>query len=327
MIVSWNTTSRCTLQCPHCYRDAGASMAGELDTAEARRLIREIGRAGFRMLIFSGGEPMLREDLYELVECAAQGGLRPVLGTYGGSIDREAARRLKEAGLLAAGVSLDSVHPGRHDAFRGTPGLFDRVQGAFRALREAGIPFQVHMTVMDWNLGDLERMIDLAVGAGARACHFFFTVPAGRAAREAQASVSPAGYWDALRRVMRRSAEVPIEIKPVCAPQFIPVAAELGVPTRFRTGCLAGTEYCIVNPAGDVQPCAYLAVRAGNVREQPFSEIWANSPLFARLRTLDWRGACGSCRYAESCRGCRARAYAATGDFMAGDPFCGGRVS
>lgn len=325
MIVSWNITNRCDLKCPHCYRDAGINMGEELSTEEAFKLIDEIKQAGFKLMIFSGGEPLIREDILDLINYASNNGLRPVIGTNGAMIDQNMAAELKKAGLMAAGISLDSTYPDKHDKFRGKKGLFEEVEGAFRALKETGIVFQTHMTVMDWNKDEVEDLIDYSVSVGARAAHIFFMVPTGRAEYIEDKAITRDEYEELITRVMRKSQLVDIEVKPVCAPQFIPISREENIATRFKTGCLAGTDYCIINPIGDVQPCAYLEVKAGNLREQSFVEIWQESEIFKNLRTLDWKDNCGSCRYKNDCRGCRARAYYYQADYMAGDPFCKGR--
>ena len=171
-IISWNTTNQCHLSCPHCYRDAGANLEQELNTAEAKKMLDQIKAANFHLMIFSGGEPLLRADIFELMSYAAEIGLRPVLGTSGGLIDAEIAQKLKEAGVLAAGISLDSVQPNKHDQFRGEEGLFLKVENAFEELKKVGIPLQTHMTVMDWNLDELDIETRFRNGclAGASYC-------------------------------------------------------------------------------------------------------------------------------------------------------------
>jgi radical SAM protein with 4Fe4S-binding SPASM domain len=186
-----------------------------------------------------------------------------------------------------------------------------------------GLPFQIHTTVMDWNEAELEAMTDFAVEIGAKAHHFFFLVPTGRAATIEEESLRAEQYEDVLTRIMKKQQEVPIELKPTCAPQFLRIADQLGLKSRFHRGCLAGLSYCIISPRGKVQPCAYLKMELGDVRETPFDEIWAKSPVLERLRTLDYSGGCGSCGYKGVCGGCRARAACYHGgDYMAEEPWC-----
>ena len=325
MIVSWMTTARCNLKCRHCYQDAGEKRADELNTEEAKRLIDGIIKAGFKVMIFSGGEPLMREDIFELLRYAADGGLRPVLGTNGTLLNEETVLRIKESGGAAAGISLDSLDPARHDRFRGAENSFDLTLEGIRNFRKAGLRFQIHTTVMDWNRDEIEDIIDFAAAEGAASVHLFFLVPVGRGAQIEDTAVERNAYEQLLRRIMTKQKESSIPIKPTCAPQYTRVAAQLGVPLekRFSKGCLAGLSYCVVSPSGKVRPCAYMTREAGDVREEPFDRIWADSSLFRLLRTQDYGGSCGTCLYKDVCGGCRARAaYYHGGDVLAEDSCC-----
>ena len=322
MLVSWNTTNQCNMFCDHCYRDAGARSEDELSTAQARKLIEEIKKAGFQIMIFSGGEPLMRSDLFELASFATGLGLRAVMGTNGSLITAEVARQIKEAGFMAAGVSLDSLDPAKNNDFRKLDNAYQLTVEGMRNLKAAGVPFQIHTTVMDWNVGELEAITDFAIEIGAMAHHVFFLVPTGRAVNIEDEALRVAEYEKTLARLMEKQRRVPIEIKPTCAPQFIRVADKKGIPLRFSKGCLAGISYCIISPTGDVQPCAYLDMRLGNVKEQPFDQIWRENEVLQRLRTLEYQGKCGICDFKERCGGCRARANYYNGDFMAEDTWC-----
>ena len=323
MIVSWNTTNACNMYCDHCYRDAGCKAEEELSTAEAKTLLEQIARAGFKIMIFSGGEPLMRPDIVELVAYAASLGLRPVFGTNGTLITLEMAQKLKDAGAMGMGISLDSMDREKHNKFRKFPGAWEGAVQGMRNCRAAGLPFQIHTTVMEWNNHELEDLTDFAVAEGAVAHHFFFLVPTGRAKTIEAESLRAEAYEDTLTRIMKKQQEVEIELKPTCAPQFLRIAAQMGLKTRFRRGCLAGTAYCIISPRGKVQPCAYLNMELGDVRQTPFDEIWKNSEVLNKLRTLEYSGGCGSCEYKRACGGCRARAaYYHEGDYMAEEPWC-----
>ena len=323
MIVSWNTTNACNMYCDHCYRDAGCKAEEELSTAEAKTLLEQIARAGFKIMIFSGGEPLMRPDIVELVAYAASLGLRPVFGTNGTLITLEMAQELKAAGAMGMGISLDSMDREKHNAFRKFPGAWEGAVQGMRNCRAAGLPFQIHTTVMEWNNHELEALTDFAVAEGAVAHHFFFLVPTGRAKTIEAESLRAEAYEDTLTRIMKKQQEVDIELKPTCAPQFLRIAAQMGMKTRFRRGCLAGMAYCIISPRGKVQPCAYLNMELGDVRQTPFDEIWKNSEVLNKLRTLEYSGGCGSCEYKRACGGCRARAaYYHEGDYMAEEPWC-----
>lgn len=323
MLVSWNSTNQCNMFCDHCYRDAGALLEDELTTQEGRALIDGIVRAGFKIMIFSGGEPLMRPDIYDLAQYATSQGLRVVLGTNGTLITPQVARDLKKAGFMAAGVSLDSLSAARNNRFRKLDKAFELAVEGMLNLKEAGVPFQIHTTVMDWNDEELESITDYAVEIGAMAHHVFFLVPTGRGINIEEEALRVAAYEKTIARLMEKQKTSPIEIKPTCAPQFIRVADRKGIPLRFSKGCLAGISYCIISPKGDVQPCAYLDIPLGNVKETPFDQIWANNPLLVQLRTMEYQGKCGICDYKERCGGCRARAYYYSGgDFMAQDDWC-----
>lgn len=322
MIISWNTTNACNMYCKHCYRDAGAKAADELNTDEGKTLIDQIAGAGFKIMIFSGGEPLLREDIFTLVNHARERGLRPVFGTNGTLITGKVAQKLKDSGAMAMGISLDSTDPAKHDHLRATPGAWEGAIKGMRACREAGLPFQIHTTVMDWNMNEVEKLTDLAVEIGAIGHHIFFLVPTGRAVDIEEESLRAEQYEDLLQRIMKKQGEVKIELKPTCAPQFMRIAAQMGIKTRFSKGCLAGISYCIISPKGIVQPCAYLNIPAGNVREKPFGDIWRDSEIFKNLRTENYSGGCGDCGYKKICGGCRARAYYYHNDYMAEEPWC-----
>ncbi|SFR10218.1 putative heme d1 biosynthesis radical SAM protein NirJ2 [Desulfoscipio geothermicus] len=322
MLVSWNTTNACNLFCKHCYRESGVRAAEELNTAEGFKLIDEIARAGFKIMIFSGGEPLMRDDIYELIQYAARSGMRPVLGSNGTLITPGVAADLKGAGAMAVGISLDSTDPAKHDTFRSSTGAWQAAVDGMQACREAGLPFQVHTTVLEWNNEEIEDLTDLSVDMGARGHHIFFMVPAGRAVNIEAETLRAEQYEQLLQRIITKQGRVDIELKPTCAPQFMRIARQMGVNMRFSRGCLAGTSYCIISPRGDVQPCAYLNIPLGNVRQTPFDKIWRENDVLQRLRTLDYSGGCGTCAFKKICGGCRARAYFYHGDYMAEEPWC-----
>ncbi|MBE6106178.1 putative heme d1 biosynthesis radical SAM protein NirJ2 [Anaerovibrio lipolyticus] len=323
MIVSWNVTNACNMFCDHCYREAGCKAEEELSTEEAKTLLEQIARAGFKIMIFSGGEPLTRPDILELVSYATSLGLRSVFGTNGTLITLEMAQKLKAAGAMGMGISLDSMDKKKHNEFRKFDGAWEGAVQGMRNCRAVGLPFQIHTTVMEWNNHELEAITDFAVAEGAVAHHFFFLVPTGRAKTIEAESLRAEQYEETLTRIMKKQTEVDIELKPTCAPQFMRIAAQMGVKTRFRRGCLAGTAYCIISPRGKVQPCAYLNMELGDVRETPFDEIWKNNDVLNTLRTLEYKGGCGECEFKRACGGCRARAaYYHDGDYMAEEPWC-----
>jgi AdoMet-dependent heme synthase len=340
-IISWNITLRCPLKCSHCYVDAGDTEAeGVLGTGEAFDVIDQIRATGTPVVVLSGGEPLLREDIYEIARYGTEQGLRMVMGTSGYLIDLEAARKLKEAGIRAVAISLDSNSPGTHDSFRGLFGVWERAVAAIGNCRTAGIAVQINMSVMRSSICDVEDVIGLGTSLGVRDYQLFFPVPTGRARQTG--SQSPDEYEDLIRQILIRYRESDLNIRPTCAPQFRRIADELGIQNpAWGRGCLAGITYCRIFANGDVTPCPYLPVSAGNVRTTPFSEIWNNSALFTALRDPDrLTGKCGRCGFRTSCGGCRARAYrqndtvsplwcdglatpeAASGECCGEDPWC-----
>lgn len=323
MIISWNTTNQCNQYCSHCYRNAGTAAHEELNLKEGKQLLGEIARAGFRIMIFSGGEPLMVPWISELIHHASLLGLRPVLGSNGTLITPEKARELKAAGALGIGISLDSINPPEHDRFRSTSNAWEDAVIGMKNCASAGLPFQVHTTVTQWNHHQLNALTDLAVELGAVAHHIFFLIPTGRGESIENQALDAQTYEKVLQAILEKQQQVPIELKPTCAPQFMRIAKEMNLKTRFTKGCLAGTHYCIISPTGDLQPCPYMNIIAGNIREKSFADLWQNSPVFRKLRSLEYSGACNHCMHKHICGGCRARAaFYNAGDYMAADPIC-----
>ncbi|PJI07642.1 MULTISPECIES: putative heme d1 biosynthesis radical SAM protein NirJ2 [Clostridium] len=323
MIISWNTTNKCNMHCEHCYRDSGKMAEGELSTTEGKKLIDDISKAGFKIMIFSGGEPLLREDIYELIGYASKIGLRCVIGSNGTLITLEAAQKLKKAGVMRAGISLDSLKAKKHDSFRNYSGAWENTIIGIENLKKAGISFQINTTVMKWNKDEVKDITDFGVNLGASAHHVFFLVPTGRGANLEEQILSKDDYENLIKDIMLKQTQGNIEIKPTCAPQFVRIAEQNNIETRFKKGCLAGIKYCIISPTGNVQPCAYLNFSAGNVKQKSFGEIWRKSPILKKLRTMEYGGKCGTCKYKNKCGGCRARAaFYSNGDIMASDTWC-----
>jgi len=324
MIVSWLTTNECNLKCRHCYQDAGSRKTKELTTAEAEKMIGEIAKAGFRIMIFSGGEPLMRPDIYHLVSHAVKAGLRPVFGTNGTLLTEETARKLKDCGAAAMGISVDSLNEEKHNDFRGCSDAFRLTMEGIENCKKVGLPFQIHTTVLDWNQAEVSDIIDFSVNVGAVANYIFFLIPVGRGKFLEDTSLQVREYEALLKTIMEKQKNVPIDIKPTCAPQFVRVAKELEVQSRFKKGCLAGLSYCVITPEGLVRPCAYMMEIAGDVRKDSFDKIWSESSVFKRLRSREYKGTCSTCDYKEDCGGCRARAgYYHDGDYMAEDSYCG----
>ncbi|HYC19276.1 MAG TPA: radical SAM protein [Candidatus Bathyarchaeia archaeon] len=318
-VVAWEVARECNLACRFCKADAGGTGRSkrsrrELTTDEACTFVDELST--FRpLLILTGGEPLLRKDVDIVIERAATSGVRTALATNGTLVNEKRARRLRDAGLTAASISIDGADAQSHDSLRGVSGAYrDALNGA-KALKEAGITFQINTTVTNANVASLSRIHDVVRQSGASAWHVFALVPTGRGC--VTDLVSKSDYYRTLKWLDERDRNEALPIRPTCTPQY---RLEEG-----RKGCLAGLSYVFVTSSGTVQPCGYLPVPAGDIKRTSFSEIWETSPLLASLRDPSaFTGACKTCRYSDTCRGCRARAQAMSGDYLGDDPYCGG---
>ena len=322
-IVSWNITGRCNLKCPHCYMDSTEGLLSqELTTDEARLVIDELTYLNRNlMLVLSGGEPMLRDDIYEIISYAREGGFIVVMGSNGTLIKEEGLRLLKEAGLMGLGISIDFIEPSRHDAFRGMNGAWEQAFYVLRRAKELGIETQMDVTLTDQNYQDIERFVELGAELSLKALNFFFLVCTGRARKT---DISTVNYNSALRKLTELTlSEKRLMVRARCAPHIYRLIYERGarIPKGMR-GCLAARHYMRITPDGYITPCPYMDLKAGDLREESVEEIWNKAPLMNILRRDSYSGRCGSCEYQVICGGCRARAYAEGGDLMAEDSLC-----
>jgi radical SAM protein with 4Fe4S-binding SPASM domain len=355
-VISWNLTYRCNLACEHCYLDAGGTpLVGtenfadrsELGTDECFSVIDEIAAfAPECVTILTGGEPLLRRDILEIVRRAAERELWVVVGTNGVRISENVASRLAEAGARGLSLSLDALDPDRHDRFRKVRGAWrNTVEGA-EILNRTGLPFIVQTTAGSHNFGELEAIADFAhAKLAAKVWNLYFLVPTGRG--QFVSDMTPAQYDEVLGSLYRiqRKYKGRMLVNAKCAPHYIktvlenaetdPIAtnsdssnAALSAGfSQIRTysggagGCPAGTHYMGIRPNGDVTPCPYLPVFAGNLRSSTLADLWTSSELFAGIRRRpSLGGRCGACEMKGHCGGCRARAYGMTGELMAEDP-------
>jgi AdoMet-dependent heme synthase len=321
LVVSWNLTRKCNLKCPHCYINAAPNeLKGELTTEEGKRLIDQIAQVSHPLLILSGGEPLLRKDVYELIQYGTQKGLRMGLGSNGSLIDAKVAGKLKEAGIKTVSISIDSNIPQQHDEFRGVQGSWDKAIKAIKALRENDVLVQVNTTLTQDNYNQIDEIMSIVEEIGVENFHLFFLVPTGRGAK--MADITPAMYENMITTTFAKTHKHKLNVRPSCAPQFMRIAKGMGLDMRqWIRGCIAGMYYCRIYPNGDVTPCPYLPVKLGNIRETSFKEIWFNSPVFNALRNpSSLKGKCGACDHKTLCGGCRARAYGLSSDFV---DYCG----
>jgi AdoMet-dependent heme synthase len=342
-VVSWNLTYRCNLACEHCYLDAGGSpLVGtkdfadrsELGTEECFKVIDEIAAFAPECLtILTGGEPLLRRDILEIIRRAAERGLWVVVGTNGVCITENVARRLAEAGARGLSLSLDALDAERHDRFRMVRGAWQNTVDGAEILNRTGLPFIVQTTAGSHNRGELEAIADFAHDRlAAKVWNLYFLVPTGRG--QFVSDMTPAQYDEVLASLYRiqRKYDRRMLVNAKCAPHYIKTVlenAQAEIDPKIRTysggagGCPAGTHYMGIRPNGDLTPCPYLPVFAGNLRSSTLADLWTSSELFAGIRRRSSLGGrCGECEMNAHCGGCRARAYGMTGDLMSEDPLC-----
>ena len=322
-MVAWELDEACNLNCIHCRARANAGPhEGELSLAECRRIIDDIASFASPTLILTGGEPLLRPDIYDIADYAASVGIRAVMAVNGTLVDDKAAARLNKAGILRVSMSIDGKDAGEHDRFRGVPGAFDGVMRAAECLRKAGLPFQINTTIARLNAKDLRAIYDLARTMGAVAWHVFLLVPVGRGEGLKGEELSAAMYEEVLGRLYGLEEEGLIEMKVTCAPHYYRIVQERG-GTPKSSGCLAGKSFLFISHKGIAQPCGYLELACGNVRADGVRKVWEGSRELASIRDLSlYKGKCGQCRYLRICGGCRARAAELKGDFLEAEPYC-----
>jgi radical SAM protein with 4Fe4S-binding SPASM domain len=301
----------------------------ELSTREAKNLIHNIRQVGRPVFIFSGGEPLVRNDFFELAAYANEQGLPIALATNGTLVTAPLAERLHQTGIYYASISLDGATPGMHDYFRGT-GAFEKALTGMVFLQKAGIKVQINFTVTRKNVSELPSVVTLAKRQGATALYLFLLVPVGCGAQIADAQMLNAQEVEAwLRWVNETNHQGALPLRAICAPHYYRVERQLSNDSfppetaNERKGCLAGLHMCFVSHKGEVFPCGYLPVEAGNVKKSSFPEIWTDSAVLSALRDPDrLTGRCGACEFKVICGGCRARGFFATGDFQSEEPYC-----
>uniref|UniRef100_A0A7C4RNF6 Heme b synthase n=1 Tax=Desulfatirhabdium butyrativorans TaxID=340467 RepID=A0A7C4RNF6_9BACT len=335
-LVAWEITRNCNLSCVHCRAAAtNGPYTGELDTASCFRLLDDIAAVGSCIVILTGGEPLLRPDIFDVARYGTDKGLKMVMAPNGTLIDAANARKMADAGIQRISISLDGSRAESHDRFRGVPGAFDAALRGIEHARAAGIEFQINTTITQVNLAEVPAIQQLAVDLGAVAHHIFLLVPTGRGKYIADQAIDAAQYEETLNWFYDRKKTTPLVLKATCAPHYYRIlrqrARAEGEEVRFEThgldavtkGCLGGSGFCFISHTGIVQPCGFLHLECGDITKQSFVEIWRHSPIFLDLRDEDkLKGKCGICEYRRVCGGCRARAYEATGDYLAEEPLC-----
>jgi radical SAM protein with 4Fe4S-binding SPASM domain len=343
-LVVWNMTTRCNLRCLHCYNESGDKQKENgLTTSEAKALIDDLAQIAVPVLLFSGGEPLLREDIHHLGAYAAKKGLRPVLSTNGTLITSDTAKALREAGFQYIGVSIDGLAE-THDHFRSRQGAFAAAWEGIRRAREAGLRTGVRFTVTRENLKDLPAVLDQAAAERVNRFCLYHLVYSGRGTQLADHDLSAPERRQMIEWLIKKTEDLDrsgqeIEILTtdnhadgvflyrLIAERDPDRAADIGALLAMHGGCSAGRKFANIDAQGDVHACQFWGhLSLGNIRNRPFSDIWRNPehPLLCSLKQMQshLKGRCGRCAYKAYCGGCRIRAEAARGDLWAPDPSC-----
>jgi len=335
-LVAWEITRNCNLSCVHCRASATKGpYTGELDTAACLQLLDQIAETGNPIVILTGGEPLLKPDIFEIAKYGTDKGLRMVMAPNGTLITETSAKQMADAGIKRISISLDGSEKEIHDKFRGVDGAFD---GALRGIdfaKEAGIEFQINTTITKANLEQIPKIQELAIKLGAVAHHIFLLVPTGRGKYILDQAITAVEYEETLNWFYDQREKTPLQLKATCAPHYYRIlrqrAKKDGKSVTFQShgldavtrGCLGGTGFCFISHKGIVQPCGFLNLNCGDITETSFTDVWNKSDIFLSLRNYDnLKGKCGACEYKSVCGGCRARAFEATGDFLAEEPLC-----
>jgi heme b synthase len=335
-MIAWELTRSCNLACVHCRASAEhGPYEGELSTQEVFRVMDEITSFSKPVIILTGGEPLLRQDIFDLASYGSAKGLRMVMATNGTLFNEEIVQKMKRSGIQRISISIDGPTAETHDAFRKVKGSFESSLRGIEMARKGGMEFQINTTITQVNLHRIPDILRLAVDLGAVALHIFLLVPTGRGKELRDQEISALDYEKTLHWFYDQIDKVPLQLKATCAPHYYRILRqrakkegkkitpkEQGLDAMTR-GCLGGISFCFISHIGQVQPCGYLELNCGNVREKPFQEIWFQSEVFQNLRNTDgYQGKCGRCEFRKVCGGCRARAYETSGEYMAEEPYC-----
>lgn len=354
--VVWSLSYRCNLMCKHCYQNANQRSSDELTLEEQFRIIDEMARDGVSLVVLSGGEPLTNPNLSALIRRLREQRMAVSVDSNGVLLNKETVQYLRQLGVDSIELSLDSVHAEAHDSFRGFDGAFQKTLDAVELCSDAGIFTTVATTATKLNHAECSDLISLARSRGAQRIVFFDLIPAGRGRDIQELRLSQTELIQLMATVKKECSrddgevftELPqyviysssgdgtsisndtrtaLSIERFTLSSFFDCAGQGNIYRKFAAylgGCPAGRIYCNIQPNGDVTPCMFMPDYpvAGNLRNQSFHDIW-NSPTFEALRnraTLE--GKCRECRFAVVCGGCRAKAAAYEGDYLASDPTC-----
>lgn len=337
-LIAWEVTRSCNLNCRHCRAAAhDCRYEGELTTGECEKLLDNIASFAKPIIILTGGEPMMRDDIFHIASYGNSLGLRMVMAPCGTYLTPESCKKLLDSGIQRISLSIDGPTAETHDAFRRVDGAFAGVMKGVEAAKTAGLEFQINTTVTKLNVEELPAIFDLVIKLGAVSFHPFLLVPTGRGKDLEEYELAPEEYERVLNWIYDHRSTSSMTLKPTCAPHYYRILRqreqEAGRAVRPEThgldamskGCLGGQGFAFISHVGQVQMCGFLDTPAGNIKENglDFKSVWHDSEFFKKIRNLDgYGGRCGYCEYRKVCGGCRARAYAMSGDYLAEEPFC-----
>lgn len=347
-IVIWELTRACQLQCLHCRAEAQHRRdPRELTLAEGKQLVDQIYEMENPLLVFTGGDPLMREDVFEIAQYAVEKGVRvSMTPSATPNVTKEAIQKAKDVGLARWAFSLDGPTAAIHDHFRGTNGSFDLTVQSIEYLHELDIPVQINTVISKYNMHALDEMVELVQELRCVLWSVFFLVPTGRG--QTSDMISPVEHEKVLRWLYKVSKRVPFDIKTTAAQHYRRVVIQEKMkeqgekgPILYETvlrqgatgqidglgrapkGVNDGNGFLFISHIGDVYPSGLLPIKAGNIKETPLADIYRNSPIFQELRDPDrYKGKCGICEFRHVCGGSRSRAYAVTGDYLESEPYC-----
>jgi radical SAM protein with 4Fe4S-binding SPASM domain len=325
-VIAWESTKACHLACVHCRAEAQIYPAeDELTTEEAKQLISQVSGEQ-RLFIITGGDPLLRSDIFTLAQYAAERNLKVALALSGTDLSEDKLYKIQDAGVKYVSLSLDGSKASIHDSFRGIKGTFDKTISNLSRIKRLKIPFTIQTTITKHNYLDVKTIHSLVENLGAIMWDLFMLVPTGRATIKME--ISPLEYEQLMEQLSVLSQESRIPIKMSCTPQYKRIIRkndqkEERLQNTLQHGCMAGNGYCFISYNGEVYGCGFLPISAGNVKHKSFTDLYERSKLFNDLRKKTLlKGKCGVCEYKNDCGGCRARAYAFDGDYLGEEPYC-----
>ena len=337
--IAWEITRRCNLKCVHCRSSSEENVKGHPDFSfeEAQAILDDIASYASPVVVLSGGEPLLREDVFDIARYGTDLGFRMCLATNGTLVTEETCRRIKESEIRMVSLSLDGAKAETHDDFRNQVGAFDGTMRAIELFNKNDIPFLINSSFTVRNKDEIPAIYKLVKKLGATAWYMFMIVPTGRG-EDIMEELIPEKMYDEILEwhYQVEKEENELLMRPTCAPHYYRIVRQKALEEgekferrnlKFSTGgskgCLAGQLICLIDVDGEVLPCSYFPMSAGNIKKTPFKKIWEESELFLQLRDFkSYKDNCGKCEYINVCGGCRARAYAIHGDFLAQEPFC-----